>query len=415
MNGTTASQRVEETVRRSSRRLVALLAARTRDLAGAEDALAGAVLKALETWTEDVLPRNPEAWLLTVARRDILDAHRHAQVRSSAESTLLALADEASGDDVQAAQFADERIKLMFVCAHPAIEASMHTPLMMQAVLGMEAARMASVFLTTPAAMAQKLVRAKARIRDNALAFEVPAASELPARLPAVLSAIYAAYASGWDALPEEEPGPTLEAQGLELAALLSHSLPDQAEAAGLLALLLYIHARAPARWGPAGDRFVPLHQQDVRLWDAQLLAAADRALQRAASCHVLGRFQIEAAIQQTHVRLRQQGRSSSPELLALYDGLLRFAPTLGARLAHLAALAEEEGAGAAYARLQAEQLEPRLSSHQPYWALKAALLSQLNQPAEARRAYERAMGLSADPRVRAYLQLRLAEQAPLR
>lgn len=405
MSDPAASQAVEAAVRRSSRRLVALLAVRTRDLASAEDALAGAVLKALHTWRDDTIPEVPEAWLLTVARRDILDAHRHQQVHSEAEATLLAIADDVSTQAAGEAQFADERIKLMFVCAHPAIDESARTPLMLQTVLGLEAKQIAAVFLTSPAAMAQRLVRAKAKILASAIEFEIPPARDLPQRLPAVLDAIYAAYSSAWDALPTEQAGPTLEVQGLELAALLSHSLPEQAEAAGLLALLLYIHARSPARWAAGASRFVPLHEQDLSLWDAQLLAEADRALQRAASHNVLGRYQLEAAIQQTHIHLRLQGRTASPELLALYEGLLSIAPSIGATLAYWAALAEQHGAEAAHVRLEQAQLEQRLRNHQPYWALKAALLSRLHRPAEARQAYGRAIGLSADARVRAHLQ----------
>lgn len=411
MSDADASQVLEAVVRRSSRRLVALLAVRTRDLAAAEDALASAVLKALGTWREDTIPAVPEAWLLTVARRDILDAQRHHHVCSDAEATLLALADDLSTPELAEPRFSDERIKLMFVCAHPAIDECARTPLMLQAVLGLEAKQIAAVFLTSPAAMAQRLVRAKARILDSAIAFEIPPPSELPRRLPAVLDAIYVAFSSSWDALPAEEPGPTLDTQGLELSALLSHSLPEQAEAAGLLALLLYIHARSPARWAAPGAGFVPLQEQDVRLWDAPLLAEADRALQRAASQNVLGRYQLEAAIQQTHIHLRLQGRTSSPDLLALYEGLLAFAPSIGARLAYWAALAEEHGAAAAYACLQQAQLEQRLLNHQPYWALKANLLQRLHRLAEAKQAYGRAIGLSADPRVRAYL---LSLSAPL-
>ncbi|GAB4088827.1 RNA polymerase sigma factor [Hydrogenophaga soli] len=398
---------VEATVRRSSRRLVALLAVRTRDVAAAEDALSGAVLKALQTWTDASLPDNPEAWLLTVARRQVLDAQRHDQVCTEAEATLLTLAPTPSDPGMGQASFVDERIKLLFVCAHPAIDASMRTPLMLQVVLGVDVAQMAAVFLTSPAALAQRLVRAKARIRDSGMVFEVPPAAALPERLPPVLDAIYAAFACGWDALPTDEPGPSLETQALELAAMVSATLPHQAEAAGLWALLLCIHARAPARWGASGDRFVPLNEQDVQRWDTALLTQADRVLRHAASLGTLGRYQLEAAIQQTHVHLRLQGRSSSPELLALYEGLAVVAPSVGATLAHWAAVADQEGAAKALARMEASGLSSRLVSHQPYWALQAELLRRLHRPAQARQAYERAMALSADARVRAYLEAR--------
>ncbi|HEY2995793.1 MAG TPA: sigma factor, partial [Methylomirabilota bacterium] len=178
-------------------RLVAWLAARWHDVAAAEDALGDALAAALETWPRDGVPDKPEAWLYTAARRRLLDAARRHRVRADAAADLNTVMDDT--DVARDGLFADERLKLLFVCAHPAIDEAVRTPLMLQTVLGLDAARIAAAFLVAPATMGQRLVRAKAKIRDTGIRFEVPEASELRERLDAVLEAIYAAYGTGWD------------------------------------------------------------------------------------------------------------------------------------------------------------------------------------------------------------------------
>src|SRR5260370_40291628 len=234
----------EATARAAYGHLLALLAARTRDVAGAEDALADAFRIALERWPQHGVPDRPEAWLLTVARRGLLHAARHGQVRNAAAVTLHVLAEETSDRDAQAG-FPDERLRLMFVCAHPAIEPGIHAPLMLQTVLGLDAARIAQAFLVAPSAMGQRLSRAKARIRDAGLGFVIPEASEFPARLDGVLDAIYVAYGSAWDDIAGADHSRTgLADEAIWLARLVCALVPDAAEAWGLLALLLHCHAR---------------------------------------------------------------------------------------------------------------------------------------------------------------------------
>ena len=188
---------VEKAARDSYSRLIAFLSARSHDVAAAEDALADAFQSAIETWPRNGVPDRPEAWLLTAARRRMIDSARHVRVHAAVLPTLLTLVDEAQELTESDVAFPDERLKLLFICAHPAIDPSARTPLMLQTVMGLPASRIASAFLLQPAAMGQRLSRAKTKIRDARIAFELPRARELPARLDAVLEAIYATYGSG--------------------------------------------------------------------------------------------------------------------------------------------------------------------------------------------------------------------------
>ncbi|MBV9891820.1 MAG: RNA polymerase subunit sigma-70, partial [Rhizobacter sp.] len=264
--------------RESYGRLVAYLAARSHDIAAAEDALADAFAAALEHWPRDGVPERPEAWLLTTARRRLHDRWRHARVEAEAEPTLAVVFDEIAQGPA-GARFPDERLKLMFVCAHPAIDPAARPALMLQAVLGLDAARMASAFVVAPATLSQRLVRAKAKIRAAAIAYEVPGEDEWDARLGDVLDAIYAAYGTGWDDVAGTDAATSgLAAEALALAAMLARLVPHAAEAWGLLALLAFCQSRASARRDKRGD-YVPLHAQDASRWNGELLVVAESAL----------------------------------------------------------------------------------------------------------------------------------------
>jgi len=392
----------EHAARNSYGRLVATLARQWRDLAAIEDALADAFRSALEHWPASGVPARPEAWLLASARNALIDGVRRGCVRSDAAPTLALLAevDEAA----QANLFPDERLKLLFVCAHPQIDAAVRPALMLQAVLGLDAARIAAAFLNSPAALGQRLVRAKARIRDAGLAFIVPEQAELPERLHCVLQAIYAAYGSGW----EDVAGADRKRQGLTgeaifLAQLVASLLPNEPEARGLLALILHCEARHAARRDAAGA-FVALSDQDTSLWSAELIAEAERELAAASRLGCLGPFQLEAAIQSVHAGRARTRRTDWPVLAQLYEGLVQLAPTLGALTGRAAAFAEAFGPERGLALL-AELPEAQTTSYQPYWALKAHLLVRAREVAAAREAYSRAIGLAEDPAVRGFLQ----------
>jgi RNA polymerase sigma-70 factor (ECF subfamily) len=394
----------ELAARASYGRLVALLARQWRDLSAAEDALADAFRAALENWPQTGVPARPEAWLLTTARRILIDRSRARAARADAEPTLALLSDQFAM--TEPALFPDDRLKLLFVCAHPAIDAAARTPLMLQTVLGLDAARIAAAFLTSAAALGQRLVRAKAKIRDAGIAFAVPEQSELAARLDAVLQAVYAAYGSGWEDVAGADPRRRgLAEEAIWLGRLIAGLLPREPETHGLLALMLHCEARRGARRDASGA-FVALTEQDVALWSRPMIGQAETALGEAAKLGRIGPFQIEAAIQSVHAARAISGRTDWQALAQLHEGLARLAPTTGVLVSRAAAFAEAFGADHGLALL-AELPEAEIASYQPYWALKAHLLQRLGREPEARTAFDRAIGLTDDPAVRTFLARR--------
>ncbi len=277
-----AAAAAEAVARRSYGKLIAFLAARTRDVAGAEDALSEAFAAALAEWPVGGIPRTPEAWLLTVARRKLIDAARRRISGEAAAPTIALLTDELLPAPGEEADIPDDRLRLLFACAHPAIDAGVRAPLMLQAVLGFDAATIASAFLVAPSAMGQRLVRAKSRIRQAGIPFRVPEQDELPGRLDAVLEAIYAIYAEGWaDPAGTQARSRGLAEEAIWLGRLVVSLLPQSAEALGLLSLMLHAEARREARRSDGGA-FVPLDQQDPARWNHALIDEAEYLLLQA-------------------------------------------------------------------------------------------------------------------------------------
>jgi RNA polymerase sigma-70 factor (ECF subfamily) len=396
---------IERVARQSYGRLVAYLSLHTHDLASAEDALSNALVSALDHWPREGVPKNPEAWLLTAARHSLIDAIRHQKVVLDSEPTLKFLT-ESSTENTLPTQFPDERLKLLFVCAHPAIDPAMHTPLMLQTVLGLDAARIAQAFLIAPKTMGQRLFRAKTKIRSGGIPFEIPQERDLPERLDAVLEAVYAAFGIGWDDMAgADQRGRDLAEEALWLARVLLQLMPSEAEAKGLLALMLYCESRRAAR-RDANGRYVPLSEQDPKQWSFPPIEEAEHHLAEAFQQGRVGRFQLEAAIQSVHAERARTGKTDWAAIVLFYEQLLRISPALGTRIGYAAALAEASGPAAGLAVLDAIDADT-MSDYQPYWAVRAHLLQKLGKTPEASNAYDRAIGLSEDPAVREFLQNR--------
>ena len=405
------SAAAEAAARRSYGKLVAFLASRTRDVAAAEDALSAAFESALQNWPAHGVPANPEAWLMTAARRSLIDAARRRKTRDDAVADLLLIADTSTDDGTDAHRaIPDDRLLLMFACAHPAIERGVRAPLMLQTILGFDAATIASAFLVAPSAMGQRLVRAKAKIKQAGIPFRLPDHDDIAERLAAVLEAIYAAFTEGWsDPAGTETRHRNLTDEGIWLGRLIVVLLPDEPEALGLLALMLHAQARRAARRDAQGD-YVPLADQDPALWNAHLIDEAEALLLRASAMGTMGstgRYQLEAAVQSAHVIRRATGRADWPAIARLYDALAALTGSPVVEINRAVAVAETRGAAAGLAVLDAVADDPRLADYQPYWAARAGLLAGTGATAAADAAYAQAIGLEADPAVRRFLQQR--------
>jgi RNA polymerase sigma-70 factor (ECF subfamily) len=404
-----AHQMIEQTARDSYGRLVAFLAVRWRDPAAAEDALADAFLAALESWPATGVPDNPETWLLTAAQRRLIDGTRHARVHAGAEQTLIAMAKNMQQWAGLEASFPDERLKMLFICAHPEIDPAVRTPLMLQSVLGLDAARIASAFVVKPATMGQRLTRAKAKIKSDDITFDLPGKDEWPERLNAVLEAVYAAYGSGWDDITGVDPRRKgLAEEAIFLGRLIVRFMPGEPEALGLLALMLHCEARRQARRDEAGG-YVPISEQDHSRWSIGMIEEAEHCLRTAAQGNRIGRFQLEAAIQSVHAQRAWTGRTEWEGIALLYEGLVGIAPTIGAIVGRAAAIAEARGAETGMALLDEIPAES-VKSYQPYWALSAYLFKRMKRFEKARAAYSRAIGLCMDPSIRAFLEKQSGE-----
>lgn len=411
--GEQARNTADAVARRSYGKLVAFLAARTRDVASVEDALSEAFVSALTDWPRNGCPSNPEGWLLTAARRKLIDFARRRRTGDLASGELQRLAQEledgAISNTTDAVQIPDQRLALMFACAHPAIDAGVRAPLILQTLLGLDAAMIASAFLTSPVAMGQRLVRAKEKIRQAGIPFRVPDREELPDRLGAVLDAIYAAFSEGWaDSGGTDVTRRDLAEEALFLGQLITQLLPEEPEALGLAALMLHVEARRPARRNALGE-YVPLAEQDMELWNTEMIQAAEALLLRASALAAIGRYQLEGALQSAHVHRRRTGQANWAAVVRLYDALLELSGSPVIAINRALALAEVDGPAVGLESLEQLADDSRLTEYQPFWAARAELLARTGACAAARHAYELAIGLERDPAVRRFLQQRQA------
>jgi len=403
---TQTNMMAEAVARRSYGKLLALLATRMHDVTSAEDALADAFAIALEDWPSKGCPSNPEAWLLTVARRRMIDSFRRRSTADAASETLELSSQQWSLPET-GTEIPDRRLALMFACAHPAIDVGVRAPLILQCVLGLDAKTIASAFLVSPTTMGKRLVRAKQKIRQAGIPFRVPETEELSERLDAVLDAIYACFTEGWsDPVGTEMVRRELTEEAIFLAQLVVQLLPHEPEAMGLLSLLLHAHARRRARRNEKGD-YVPFSKQDTSLWDHSMILEAEELLRQASAKGSIGRYPLEAALQSAHVYRRETNRKNWSEVVRLYDALVAISPSPVVKINRALAVAEIEGPQKGLEALSEVEEDVRVVEYQPYWAARAELLTRVGKKDEAWRAYDIAIGLERDPAARRFLQIR--------
>jgi RNA polymerase sigma-70 factor, ECF subfamily len=394
--------------RESYGKLIAFLAAPSRDVPGAEDALADAFASALAVWPARGVPANPEGWLAKTARRRLIDASRRRRSADKASDMLALIGAELKEAADAASSIPDRRLALMFACAHPAIEESIRAPLMLQTILGLDAAAIASAFLVSPAAMGQRLTRAKAKIRLAGVPFKIPEPEDLPERLGVALEAIYAAFSHGWaEAFSDDPRGRNLAEEAIWLGRVLVGLAPNEPEAMGLMALMLYAHARRGARRDALG-RYVPLSEQDVASWDQAAIDEAEGLLRAASALSAPGRFQLEAAVQSVHAARRLTQRTDWEAIVLLYDALFALTGSPVVAVNRAAAVARTRGALAGLKLLEEVGAKGGLDGFEPYWVAKADLCAKNGDIDEARRAFGLAIGLQTDPAARAFLIERL-------
>lgn len=390
--------------RTSYGRLVAYLASRTGDVAAAEDALADAFEAALRTWPTRGVPERPVSWMLTAARRSMIGRFRRDDTARRAAPTLAILADERT--DIDDGAVPDKRLELLYACAHPAIDVSLHAPLMLQTVFGIDVARMSAVFLVQPATLGQRLVRAKRKIADARIPFALPAAADIGPRTGAVLDAVYAAYGTGWEDASGADPARVgLTAEAIRLADVLVDVRPGDGEVLGLAALLHHLEARAAARRDHAGA-FVPLAEQDPWRWSPAHLAAGEQLLNRALVTGDPGPFTLLAAVSSLHNRRVFTDSIDWAAIAALYDRLLPMRPVAGVAVARAAALLEAGAIDLAADGLDA--IDAALVEHyQPYWTVRADVALRSGDVDTSVHARERALALTDDDAVRHHLRRR--------
>lgn len=398
MTDASVQARAEDVARAAYGKLVAMLASRSSDIMAAEDALSDAFVAALRTWPERGIPQKPEAWLLTVAKNRRTDqARKDARLVVTDEVPEMADAPRLDREDL-----VDERLKLLFVCAHPAIDPNIRTPLMLQTVLGLEAEQIARAFLVSPSAMAQRLVRAKKKIKSAAIPFALPDAEAYPDRMDAVLGAVYGAYAVDW-----LEGSGDLSHEAFFLSTVLADLAPTNPEALGLTALIGFIEARREARL--RHGVLVPVPEQDTDSWDHALIERSAALLDRASAFGQIGRFQLEAAIQSVHAARSVTGRTDWRALSQLYAGLLKMHPTIGAAVSRSAVVAEDVGPAEGLKLLDLIE-GPEIEQFQPAHAVRAHCLAQLGQLADASMAYSKAISLCTDLPSRRWLEAKQSD-----
>ncbi|MFF5265175.1 RNA polymerase sigma factor [Actinomadura viridis] len=406
---------VEAIFREEHGRLLASLVRRFGDLDLAEEVASEAIEAALVHWPAGGVPPKPGAWLMTTARRRAVDRLRRDKVYAARLAVMQAEAERAAPVPAPGAggEMPDERLQLFFTCAHPALHADDRGALMLRCLAGLTTPEVARAFLVPAATMGKRVVRAKKKIREARIPFRVPGADELPERLPGVLQVIYSIFTEGYAA----SSGPRLQRldlaeEAIRLARILRRLLPAERETAGLLALMLLVHARRDARTGPEGD-LVLLDEQDRARWDRTMIEEGRGLVVAALAGGPPGPYGVQAAIAALHDEAADVATTDWPQIVALYDVLLALTPSPVVEANRAVAVALRDGPEAGLALLDALAGEPRLAAYAPYVSARADLLQRLGRFPEAAAAYREALALAGTEPERAHLRRRLAAVEP--
>ncbi|WP_342622938.1 RNA polymerase sigma factor [Pseudomonas alkylphenolica] len=400
---------VESVYRRESRRILATLIRLLGDFDLAEEAMHEAFFVAVERWQRDGIPASPRAWLVSTGRFKAIDGLRRRARFDRSQTQLMMALEARQEDEVTDQELEDDRLRLIFTCCHPALAADAQVPLTLREVCDLTTEEIARAFLQSPATIAQRIVRAKAKIRDARIPYQVPSLAELPERLDSVLRVIYLVFNEGYSASSGDNlMRNDLSDEAIRLGRLLQQLLPDP-EVLGLLALMLLQASRQAARSDENGD-LILLDQQDRRLWNRALIAEGSQLVQQALRSQQLGVYSLQAAIAAVHAEAASAEQTDWEEIVGLYDVLLRGWPSPVVELNRAAALARRDGPQAGLLAVEAILARGQLQDYHLAHSARAELCRQLGRLDQARDAYRTALGLTSQGAERRFIERRLSE-----